>query len=71
MPRSESVSKEEFVSTRVAFTIKNVILAEARREGVTISEWLRNLIVSELRRRDLLPPRVPHAPSFKKPGWRK
>ena len=61
MPKSQSGLKENLVSTRVTPAIRNVILAVARREGITISEWLRNLIIEELRKRDLLP-RVPEMP---------
>ncbi|HID90773.1 TPA: hypothetical protein EYP44_02305 [Candidatus Bathyarchaeota archaeon] len=64
MPKSRSRPKEKLISTRVTPTIKSIVFNEAEREGLTISEWLRNLIVVELRRRNLLP-RVPQVPRIK------
>ncbi|MFQ6076532.1 MAG: hypothetical protein ACE5OY_03275 [Candidatus Bathyarchaeia archaeon] len=64
MPKSRSGLKEELVSTRVTPEIKSTILSQAQREGLTISEWLRNLVISELKARNLLP-RAPQMPRIK------
>ena len=57
MPRKSSEPKKELVATRVTPFIKDIIAQEARKEGLDISEWLRDLVVRELRRREALPPR--------------
>ena len=55
MPKREGSVKEEFLSTRVTFNIKESVFQEAQTEGLTPSEWLRNLVVKELKERQALP----------------
>jgi len=57
MPRKSSEPKKELVATRVTPFIRDVIAQEARKEGLDVSEWLRDLIVRELRKREALPTR--------------
>ncbi|MHA1711900.1 MAG: hypothetical protein ACTSUS_07570 [Candidatus Freyarchaeota archaeon] len=44
-----------FLSVRVTSRIKEVVAQVAHSEGLDVSEWLRNLIVVELKRRESLP----------------
>ena len=55
MPKREGSVKEGFLSTRVTFAIKESVFQEAQTEGLTPSEWLRNLVVKELKDRQALP----------------
>ncbi|MFQ6076995.1 MAG: hypothetical protein ACE5Z5_12855 [Candidatus Bathyarchaeia archaeon] len=55
MPRTRAETKSTLLCTRVTASIKDVITQQASREGLTASEWLRNLIVKELQARDVLP----------------
>jgi hypothetical protein len=55
MPKTKSSAKESSVYVRVTKTIKDLIVYQASQEGVTPSEWLRNLITKELRERKALP----------------
>ncbi len=55
MPKREGSVKEGFLSTRVTFAIKESVFQEAQTEGLTPSEWLRNLVVKELKERQALP----------------
>jgi len=45
-----SESKTELLTTRVTPHIKSIIIQITQREGLDVSEWLRNLIVNELRK---------------------
>jgi Flp pilus assembly protein TadB len=51
VPKSASESKTELLTTRVTPRIKSIVVQIAQREGLDVSEWLRNLVVSELRKR--------------------
>jgi hypothetical protein len=64
MDRSNSNTKSVLVATRVTPKIKEVVEGMAVREGLSVSEWLRNLIVLELKESDALP-------SFKIRDYRK
>jgi len=55
MPRIESEMKAELICTRVTNVIKEAVIRESQVEGLTASEWLRNLIVKELKERGALP----------------
>lgn len=55
MPKREGSVKEGFLSTRVTFAIKESVFQEAQTEGLTPSEWLRHLVVKELKDRQALP----------------
>jgi hypothetical protein len=57
-------SKNAQLSVRVTPHIKEIIAQAARSEGVDVSEWLRNLIVDDLKRRGALP-MVPTAPGLR------
>jgi len=54
MPKIEGDSKEELLCTRVTSAIKEAVVHESQVEGLTASEWLRNLIVKELKERGAL-----------------
>jgi hypothetical protein len=55
MPRKSSNPKTVLIATRVTPRIKNIISQMAYREGLNVSEWLRNLIVVELKKNEALP----------------
>ncbi|RJS76539.1 hypothetical protein CW712_01325 [Candidatus Bathyarchaeota archaeon] len=54
MPKIEGTSKAELLCTRVTPQIKEAVIHESQVEGLTASEWLRNLIVKELKERGAL-----------------
>ncbi len=54
MPRSKGVHKEALISTRVVSKIAEAVEDAANAEGLTVSEWVRNLIIKELKDRGLL-----------------
>lgn len=54
MPKTESDAKDALVCTRVTPYIKEIIEQQASREGLTPSEWIRNLIIKELKNENLL-----------------
>ena len=54
MPRSKGPHKEALISTRVVGRIADAVEDAASAEGLTVSEWLRNLIIKELKERGLL-----------------
>lgn len=54
MPRTESELKDSLLCTRVTPRIKDAVTQQASQEGITPSEWLRNIIVKELRERGAL-----------------
>jgi hypothetical protein len=55
MPRKSGDKKSEIVATRLTPSLKRIVEHEAHSEGVDTSEWLRNLIIQELNRREALP----------------
>ena len=55
MPRKSSNPKTGLIATRVTPKIKIIIAQMAYREGLSVSEWLRNLIVVELKKNEALP----------------
>jgi len=55
MPKSKADVKSTLVSTRVTPDIKSIVLKEALTEGLTISEWIRFLIVREISRKKRAP----------------
>jgi hypothetical protein len=55
MPRKSSNPKTVLIATRVTPKIKGIMTQMAHREGLSVSEWLRNLIVMELKKNDALP----------------
>jgi hypothetical protein len=54
MPKIESDAKASLLCTRVTPYIKEIIEQQASREGLTPSEWIRNLIIKELKNENLL-----------------
>ena len=65
MPRIEGNFKGELLCTRVTYAIKEAVTRESQIEGLTASEWLRNLVVKELKDREALP-KVYNFPQFEK-----
>ena len=58
MGRSTSNPKEKLIATRVTRNISDLISSMAYREGLSVSEWVRNLIISELKRNDVIPNQI-------------
>jgi predicted HicB family RNase H-like nuclease len=54
MPMKNSDLKSELLVTRVTPRVKDIIEHEARAEGMDVSEWIRNLIIQELKKREVL-----------------
>ena len=72
MPKSNAGLKEGYICTRITYAVRELIFEEARDQGLTAAEWLRNLIVKELKERDVFPkshplPRRPVPNNTKKP----
>jgi hypothetical protein len=55
MPTIEGDKKGELLNTRVTAAIKEAVVRESQFEGLTTSEWLRNIVVKELKERGALP----------------
>jgi antitoxin component of RelBE/YafQ-DinJ toxin-antitoxin module len=55
LPKSTSETKRSIIYVRVTKRIKDLVKQQAAREGITPSEWVRSLIVRELRERGVLP----------------
>ena len=55
MPRNNANPKTVLLATRVTPSIKRLVSQLAQREGLAISEWLRNIVVMELKRNSALP----------------
>ncbi|MCW4049491.1 MAG: hypothetical protein NWE89_07110 [Candidatus Bathyarchaeota archaeon] len=55
MPRKTGTPKTVLLATRVTPRIRDVVFQMANREGLNVSEWLRNLIIMELKRNEALP----------------
>jgi hypothetical protein len=58
MGRSSGNTKDVLLATRVTPRISENVKQMAYREGLNVSEWLRNLIVAELKEHDVLPSRI-------------
>jgi len=54
MPKTSFETKSSLVCTRVTPNIKEIIEQQASIEGLTPSEWIRNLIIKELKNENLL-----------------
>jgi len=54
MARSNGVPKSVLLATRVTPAINQKVKQVAFREGLYVSEWIRQLIVSELKSQDML-----------------
>jgi hypothetical protein len=55
MPKRRGQNKEVILATRVTPRIKEIVMSMADREGLSISEWLRSLIINELKNNKALP----------------
>ena len=55
MPKIDGEIKTSLISTKVTTRIRDIIIQQASREGITTSEWLRKLIIKELKNENLLP----------------
>jgi len=64
MPQKSGTPKNVLLATRVTPRIRDIVVQMAHREGLNTSEWLRNLIIGELKRNEALP-NVIRAPNFK------
>ena len=64
MPQKTGTPKTMLLATRVTPRIRDIVVQMAHREGFNVSEWLRNLIISELKRNEALPS-VLRSPDFK------
>ena len=54
MGRSNGIPKSVLLATRVTPGINEKIKQIAFREGLYVSEWIRQLIISELKNQDML-----------------
>ena len=63
MPRKTGSPKTVLLATRVTPRIRDIVVQMASREGLNVSEWMRNLIIMELKRAEALP-NVLRAPTF-------
>jgi hypothetical protein len=64
MPQKSGTPKNMLLATRVTPRIRDIVVQMAQREGLNTSEWLRNLIIGELKRNEALP-NVIRAPNLK------
>ena len=55
MSKTSSKSKSVMLATRVTPIINELVVRMSLREGLNKSEWIRNLIIAELKRSDALP----------------
>ena len=63
MPQKTGTPKTVLLATRVTPRIRDIVVQMSAREGLNVSEWLRNLIIIELKRSEALP-NVLRAPNF-------
>jgi hypothetical protein len=54
LPKIDGDVKTSLISTKVTYRIKEIIIQQASREGITTSEWLRKLVIKELKNENLL-----------------
>ena len=54
MPKIDGEIKTSLISTKVTRRIREIVTQQASREGITTSEWLRKLIIKELKHENLL-----------------
>ncbi len=55
MPQKTGPPKNMLLATRVTPRIRDIVVQMAQREGLNVSEWMRNLIIMELKRAETLP----------------
>jgi len=55
LPRKTGTPKTVLLATRVTPRIRDIVVQMAHREGLNVSELLRNLIISELKKNEALP----------------
>ena len=55
MGKTTSKPKSVMLATRVTPLINDIVNQMAKREGLNKSEWIRNLIIAELKRSKVLP----------------
>ncbi len=55
MPQKSGTPKSVLLATRVTPRIRDIVVQMAAREGLNVSEWLRNLIIMELKKSEALP----------------
>jgi hypothetical protein len=60
MGRSRSTPKSKLIVTRVTPRIRRIIESVALSEGLYTSEWVRKVIVKELKNSKLLTPIIEH-----------
>ena len=61
MGRSKGTPKSILIATRVTPRIEKLVKQMAQLEGLYVSEWVRNIIISELGKNDMLQSSV-HSP---------
>jgi hypothetical protein len=64
LPQKSGTPKNVLLATRVTPRIRDIVVQMSQREGLNVSEWLRNLIINELKRNEVLP-NVIRAPNLK------
>ena len=68
MGRSSSTPKTELIATRVTPRISRIIKAIAASEGLYASEWVRKVIIKELKSSKLLTTSINH-PILEEPNY--
>ncbi|MEM2240530.1 MAG: winged helix-turn-helix domain-containing protein [Candidatus Bathyarchaeia archaeon] len=58
MSQTTASTKKSIIAFRVAPYVKDLVTQVALSEGLAPSEWLRNLLIGEFKRRNLLPKTV-------------
>jgi len=55
MPQKTRTPKNMLLATRVTPRIRDIVTQMAQREGLNVSEWMRNLIIMDPKRAKALP----------------
>jgi hypothetical protein len=58
MSRTYRTKKNEILATRITPRLYDYVKMAAYNDSLSVSEWIRNLIISELKRNNLLPFRL-------------
>ena len=56
MPKTKYETKNAIIYFRVTETIRESATSQAIQEGISLSEWMRKLMIGELRKRNAIRP---------------
>jgi hypothetical protein len=68
MGKATGIRKDVMLVTRVTQRISENVKLLAYQEGLNVSEWMRNLIISELKRTNSTPRRLYEPSNLRKRG---